>query len=84
MSEHELKQLRDEVETLKKAVATQMPHMLLLLAIVKTGIYPMPHRGDIIKAICLLPLNDASATDAEKIRAQAKELLLLYFPQQNA
>lgn len=76
MNEHEEKKLIADVEALKKAVAAQTPHLLLLLALAKTK--SSSHRADIEKAIDNLPLEDSSEANEQK--KQARELIRRYFP----
>ena len=77
MNEPDIKQLRDEVEALKKEVAAQRSHILLLLALMKTGSLTAHHANirDAIRQVseATVPALEANLVD------DAKRLLEVYF-----
>jgi hypothetical protein len=80
MNSNQEEQLIAEVEALKRKVASQAAHILLLLALAKRG--NLSHRSDIEEEIDRLPLDFSS--DADETRRQAKELFSTYFPRKAA
>ncbi|MGC9944350.1 MAG: hypothetical protein ABSE48_21195 [Verrucomicrobiota bacterium] len=76
MNEQDIKRLQNDVDALKKIVASQAPHLLLLLALVKTE--SRSHRSNIEKEIDDLPLGDSP--EASEQKEQARELVRRYFP----
>jgi hypothetical protein len=76
MNERETEKLKADVDALKKTVAAQAPHILLLLALAQTK--SLSHRSNIEDAIDKLPLGDSSESNEQK--KQARELIRHYFP----
>jgi hypothetical protein len=69
-------QLIADVDALKKAMAAQMPHTILLLALARAEYHL--NRSNIEAAIQSLPFGDSSEANEQK--KQACELLRRYFP----